>query len=107
MYQDDTDLLFPVRIISELREIRNDGWRTIINQVRASGADSPAETAFVLMMVRLNGCATCYADSYRAMQGCLACSQQTLKRQRGTDEDLQRSYLAACLEVEEYLRKNA
>ena len=62
--------------------------------------------AFVAMMVRLNSCATCNADSYRAMQGCTACTKQALKRYRGSDEDLLAMYQAARSEVEQHLQKN-
>jgi len=44
--------------------------------------------AFGLMMIRLDGCLTCHADSYRAMRGCTTCAQQTIARFKGSDEEL-------------------
>ena len=44
--------------------------------------------AFMLMMVRLNGCVACETDSFRAMRGCPACAHQTLRRYKGEDEEL-------------------
>ncbi len=100
MRPNDTELLFPDRLIPALGNLRALPWQTLVQRV---AADRREQTAFVLMMVRLNGCASCNADSYRAMQGCLACSQQTLKRFRGSDEDLLRLFEAACRDVETHL----
>jgi len=105
MYQEDTDLLFPARVIAELSELRQAGWQGLIARVAAAGPDSSEETAFVLMMVRLNGCGSCNTDSYRAMQGCNACSRQTLKRFRGSDEELANLFDTAHFEVQEHLKK--
>lgn len=105
MYQDDTDLLFPDRLIPDLADLRSAGWQALVRRVVFDGPKPVEQTAFVLMMVRLNACASCNADSYRAMQGCLACSQQTLKRFRGTDDELMEMFEAACKEVEAYLAR--
>jgi hypothetical protein len=101
VYQDETALLFPDRIIPELADLRSAPWRALIQ--RLTEASQVEQAAFVLMMVRLNACVSCNADSYRAMQGCLACSRQTLKRFRGTDEELLDLFEAACKEVEAHL----
>lgn len=105
VYQDNTDLLFPDRLIPSLADLRSAGWQALIRRVASTDSNPVERTAFVLMMVRLNTCASCNADSYRAMQGCLACSQQTLKRFRGTDEELIEMFDAACQEVETYLAR--
>jgi hypothetical protein len=59
--------------------------------------------AFVLMMVRLNGCMACETDSYRAMRGCDACAIQTLRRYKGSDRDLLRAYQQALDDVRRYI----
>ncbi len=105
MYQEDTDLLFPAHVIGELSDLRHSAWHELIARVAAAGPDSSEETAFILMMVRLNGCGSCNTDSYRAMQGCNACSHQTLKRFRGSDEELANLFEMAYFEVQEHLKK--
>jgi hypothetical protein len=55
------------------------------------------------MMIRLNGCVTCHADSYRAMRGCTACAQQSVIRFRDNDETLIRLYRKAEKDVLAYL----
>jgi hypothetical protein len=40
------------------------------------------------MMIRLNACLGCVSGSYRFMRGCELCSQQTIARYQGTDEEL-------------------
>ena len=44
--------------------------------------------ALMSLMIELNGCLACETDSYRAMRGCTACAQQTLRRYKGSDEEL-------------------
>ena len=44
------------------------------------------------MMIRLDGCMTCQADSYRAMRGCTACARQAVLRFRGSDQELIKLY---------------
>ena len=51
--------------------------------------------ALMSVMIELNGCLTCETDSYRAMRGCTACAQQTLRRYKGSDEELISSYEAS------------
>jgi hypothetical protein len=104
MYNPDTDLLFPPHAIASLHDVRDTGWQELVRGVLNAGSTSAEQTAFILMMVRLNGCATCNADSYRAMQGCPACARQALKRFRGTDNELSLLYQSAKAEVEEYLQ---
>lgn len=99
MYNPDTELLFPPRLISQLHDQRGEAWHKLVDSVSKKEATSPERVAFVLLMVRLHGCATCQADSYRAIQGCTQCSLQTLKRLRGTDDELIDQYNEAHSEV--------
>jgi len=57
------------------------------------------------MMVRLAGCAGCNVDSFRAMRGCSHCAQLTIKRYKGSDEDLLQLFSVAHDDVNEYLSK--
>ena len=56
----------------------------------------------MLMMVRLNGCVGCETDSYRAMRGCAACAQQTLRRYKGDDEELLAAFEQALADVRKF-----
>ena len=99
MYNPGIELLFPPRVISSLRELREEAWREMVNEAVACGSDSLEEKAFVLVMVRLCNCVTCSSDSYRAMSGCTVCSKQALKRFRESDEALVVMYRTAKIEV--------
>ena len=105
MYNPETDLLFPPRTLPALRDLRGAPWRDLVTGVIEAGPDSLEQMAFVLMMARLNNCATCNADSFRAMAGCTACTRQSLKRFHETDEALMENYMAARAEVWQYLQK--
>ena len=105
MYNPDTELLFPARVIPGLVRLRSEAWDALISQICATEKESPEHMAFVLMMVRLSGCISCNADSYRAMRGCTQCARQTVKRYRGGDQDLETLYQQAVKEVTGFLQK--
>ena len=105
MYNSDTELLFPARVIPFLGNMRTDVWREFIEKVGGSEASLLEQQAFVLMMVRLGGCVGCNADSYRAMRGCTACARQTVKRFKGGDQDLIELFNQSCHEMEAYLQR--
>ncbi len=105
MYNSDTELLFPARVIPSLGNMRTDVWRAFIEKVGGTDASLLEKQAFVLMMVRLGGCVGCNADSYRAMRGCTACARQTVKRFKGGDQDLIELFSLACREMEAYLQR--
>jgi hypothetical protein len=107
MYNSDTEVLFPSRVIPTLRGLRAVEWKDLADQVAALPAGSPEHLAFVLMMVRLGGCVSCNADSFRAMRGCTQCARQTVRRFRGTDKDLIDQFNDAKADVEKYLQKHA
>ncbi len=100
-------LMFPHQIIPQLRDLRGTEWATLIDTVTKVQEGAEESLAFVLMMVRLNGCMACETDSYRAMRGCDACSVQTLRRYKGTDSELVRCYQQALDDVRRYLAKTA
>jgi hypothetical protein len=105
MYNPDTDLLFPGRVIPTLRDQRGETWQRLVAHASDAEPESVEYLAFILMMARLDGCVSCNADSYRAMHGCTACARQTLKRFRGSDDDLAGLYRAARSDVETYLSR--
>lgn len=97
-----TNLIFPTEAIQELRAERGAPWMKLVSAVEMSEAGAPERVAFVLMMARINNCVTCNADSFRALQGCSQCTRQSLKRYRGTDEQLALLFEQACREVVQY-----
>ena len=105
MYNPDTDLLFPPRILPALRDLRGTTWQELVNGVILAGPDSLEQMAFILMMARLNNCANCNSDSYRALNGCTFCTRQSLKRLRETDKILTEIFHTTRDEVEQYLQK--
>ncbi len=64
----------------------------------------PDTLAFCLMMIRLNACLGCISGSYRFMRGCELCSQQTIARYQGTDEELVALFHKAKEDLEGYHR---
>jgi hypothetical protein len=83
-----TELLFPPRLIPDLRDLRGEEWRGLVDYVSLLPETHPDTLAFCLMMIRLNACLGCVSGSYRFMRGCELCSQQTISRFQGTDEEL-------------------
>jgi hypothetical protein len=106
MFNSDTELLFPVRVINSLKTLRGEVWSSLVDEVGLTNPESVESTAFVLMMVRLGGCVTCNVDSFRAMRGCTQCAHQTVRRYRGSDEDLVELYRHTKQEVEKFLAKS-
>src|SRR5512136_200935 len=84
----EIDLLFPSRAIEPLRKLRGERWESLIDNLVDLDPMDPERVAFVLFMVRIGGCTTCQSDSYRAMRGCVLCSSNTIKRYKGSDENL-------------------
>jgi hypothetical protein len=105
MYTENA-LLFPHHVIAGLHSLRGEAWRKLVERV-ASLPETHEETlAFMLMMIRMNGCMACETDSYRAMRGCTACAHQTLRRFKGEDEDLLGLYEDALADVRDFSRDN-
>ncbi|MGB9669054.1 MAG: hypothetical protein ACPL0B_01585 [Anaerolineales bacterium] len=84
----DTEILFPPRLLIQLRNLRGEKWREFVDEVINKSIGDVERVAFIYFMARLNACATCHGDSLRAIQGCSKCSQQVIKRFRGSDEEL-------------------
>lgn len=84
----DTELLFPMRVIPKLRELRGGAWRDLVDHVMNSETPVEEKLGFVLMMVELCSCSTCNSYSYRAMRGCTVCASSTIQRYREDDQVL-------------------
>jgi hypothetical protein len=84
----NNELMFPHYVIPSLKKLRGPEWQTLIERISTLSEFHEETLAFMLMMVKLNGCVGCETDSYRAMKGCAACAQQTLRRHKGNDEEL-------------------
>lgn len=83
-----TELLFPPHLIPGLKNLRGEEWRKLVESLAGLPETHPDILAFSLMMIRLNACLGCVSGSYRFMRGCELCSQQTIARFQGTDEEL-------------------
>jgi len=100
----DNELLFPPYVVPRLRHSRGEAWQKLVDRVSLLPQDDPESLAFSLMMIYLDGCLRCETDSYRAMRGCTACSRQTLRRFKGSDQELMECYRVALEEVQTHLR---
>ena len=105
MQLNEIDLLFPSRAIESLRDIRGEKWQVFIDSLIGLDPISPDVIAFVLMMVKIGGCASCQSDSFRAMRGCILCSSTTIKRFKGNDQGLIDLYSEAKKDVHKYLNE--
>jgi len=105
MYNTDTELLFPSRIIADLRNHRGKAWRELIDKIKEQDSTSLDRLAFVLMMARLDGCTTCNADSFRAMRGCTHCALQNIRRFRGSDKELVKLFNKARDDLEAFYHR--
>ena len=103
MYTDNA-LLFPEEAIPILKEHRGWQWQQLVQRMEELPAHHEERLAFMLFMMRLNGCMDCETDCYRAMRGCRACSLQSLRRYKGSDEELIASFEEALIDIQDYTR---
>ena len=106
MYRSDTDLLFPMRVAPELRDLRGEVWQKLVDRAMCASDGSVDRLAFTLLIVRLSSCLTCHPDSYRALRGCTSCAVQIVRRFRGEDQELLAMFEEARLEVTVYLKQS-
>jgi len=105
MYNKDTELIFPSRVITALVAQRGAQWRKFIEKVDALPQDDKDHLAFVLLMTRINNCNTCNADSFRAMKGCTQCALQNVRRFRGSDKEIMAQYKTALADLDKASHK--
>lgn len=101
MYAENA-LFFPPHLIAGLRKQRGPEWGALVERIAALPETHEEVLAFVLLMIRLNGCVPCETDSYRAMRGCGLCAAQTLRRYKGTDADLIAQFCTTLDEIRRY-----
>jgi hypothetical protein len=99
------ELMFPYYAVLRLRDAHGDEWGSLVERVASLPEKHEEVLAFMLMMVRLNGCMPCETDSYRAMRGCTMCALQTLRRFKGSDDDLLRLYRQSLDDVQNYFAR--
>ena len=73
----NNEIMFPHHVIPTLRKLRGPKWRALVERILKLPETHEETLAFMMMMIRVNGCMACETDSYRAMRGCMACAQQT------------------------------
>jgi hypothetical protein len=105
MFNSDTELFFPIRVIPSLKDVRGKEWEDLIQKISSPDATELEQIAFTNLIVRLAGCAGCDADSFRAMRGCTQCSRLVIKRFKSTDGELLEQYAQCKDEVAEFLKK--
>jgi len=105
MFNPDTDFIFPSRVIPKLRDLRGEGWRDLVDHAAKVDPLDQSHLAFVLMMVRVNGCESCNTDSFRAMRGCTSCSIQTLERSPDDEKEFLRKYEEAQKDLEKHHKR--
>jgi hypothetical protein len=105
MIHEDTDVIFPPRVIPVLRDLRDKEWSNLIVYISGLPQTHPERLAFVLLMTKLCGCSTCHADSFRAMRGCTYCATQSVRRHRGEDHELITGFNQSLEEIQLYLEK--
>ncbi len=91
----DNEILFPHYAIPALRNTRGAKWQQLIDRISNKEETCVEVIALMSVMIELNGCLPCETDSYRAMRGCTACARQTLRRFKGSDEELISAYEAS------------
>jgi len=104
LYQSDTEILFPMRVVPSLVELRGKNWRHLVSDVLGEPEASLDQLAFSLLLIRLSGCLTCHTDSYRAMRGCTVCATQVIKRFKGDDQELVSYFKRAKGDIQRYMR---
>ncbi len=98
------ELFFPHHLIRSLRNLRGPEWANLVDRIVQLPETHEETLAFMLLMVRLNGCTVCETDSYRAMRGCKACAEQMLRRFKGEDAELLAMYDDALNTIQDYVR---
>ncbi len=99
----ESEILFPPRCITQLRDLRGPEWAELTDRVAALPDGHEDVLGFSLVMIRLASCLTCDLDSYRASLGCCTCARRTVAGFKGSDKEIIRMFEQAREEVRAYL----
>lgn len=105
MLNQETELIFPVRLLNGIKNLRGTGWKSLIEETTENDFDLIKKVTLTLLMAKLCGCITCNADSYRANRGCKICSQQAIRRLKISDNDLESMYKRFYIKTKKYIEK--
>lgn len=86
------ELLFTPHLIPDLKDLRDEDWRKLVEYLTSLPETHPDALAFAMMMIELNSCLTCEMDSYRAQRGCALCARQVILSYKGSDRQLLQHY---------------
>jgi len=100
------EILFPSALIDKLGDLREKKWQDLVKRVSKLPEIHPDRLAFVLMMIRLDGCLKCYNGSFKFMRGCELCARQTVMQFKESDTKLLRVYRKARNDVMKHLDKD-
>jgi hypothetical protein len=103
VYNEDTELIFPLRVAKSLRGLHGEKWRKAVDKAAKAKPDSPEAISFVLAVARVDGCSSCHADSFRAMKGCTLCAQDAVRRHRGGERALLKALDKARADIDAWL----
>ena len=104
MYHNDTEIIYPMRVTPQLRDLRGELWRNLIDRVLASTEESIDHLAFSLLIIRMCNCIDCHTNSYRALRGCTICAKHAVMRSRENDSSLVQWYDRAFQDVNEFIQ---
>jgi len=106
MVHPKAEILFPSSLIPELQNLRERKWQRLVKRVAQLPEVHPDRLAFILMMIRLDGCLKCYNGSFKFMRGCELCAKQTVAQFKESDDRLLRMYRRARKDVMDHLEKH-
>lgn len=95
MFHSKTEFLYPTYLIGELRDLRGEEWRRLVDQVKDLPETHPDTLAFMLMMVEVCECLRCSSTSYKYLRGCSQCAAQMIRSFKGSDGELLTLFRAA------------
>ena len=99
----DSEILFPHRSVADLKNLRNEEWRILVERIARLSETEPDSLAFSLMMIRTCECLKCDMGSYKASLGCTACARRAVAGSRHIDGRLGEQFEAARSEIVAYL----